>query len=693
MPALYLLSVGMSAEMVGVFVQQVLADQGMAPGFRSAVLLAAGVTTAYLCVQFLFMGALQFLKPTRSRGVYICESLSQLAALLLLPYILRVSVVWPHPLMKEVEPAVYAGLFAVAHGFFKLVTFFAALRGVAGTRITSLFWVTTGGASGAAAYFCALAWLDVMSAARPSVTDEAGWYVAGSEWSLAREVPEGAVIRAPVEPYPNQCLVFRLSNLPPSGEELTPLERVFVTVNLEGKETTRVAQRVALERSGWSELRVPPNRIPAETKLCSVTWGVTAEPRWSALTGLRPAASGRRKLLISGPYQCETTAPDTSPNLVLIVVDGLGTDHISSLGKAEGTTPNLDRFIMSSTVFPNAYTPSPEPVAASMTVLTGVNPLRHGFLGTRRGPLSAEIKTVGELLDKAHYATAAFSDDRSEAREPSNKASSLERGIQSLDFATDTHPGDVLDRARGWIDQHADIKFMVTIRLESFFHRRELTPAVNPTLNIQQDLAEFDRRLGGFLQYLRDHELRKRTCIVLTSAHGGGMPGSGDELTEEVLRVPIMLCGPGLKREIRVEPVALQDIAPTVLRLAGREAPSACEGRDLSQAPREQEPISMTGVPLKLSLRSQRWRFTWQMDFHPFGANQRPWTGTVELYDLSKTKSGAELRNIASGNPNTVGGFRTKLEAYLDRQAAAYAATHKPETAATPETSGVTGKS
>jgi len=54
--ALYLLALAGSAACLGVFVHQVLAEQGYAAGFTASAWLTAGVACAYIAAQFLFMG-------------------------------------------------------------------------------------------------------------------------------------------------------------------------------------------------------------------------------------------------------------------------------------------------------------------------------------------------------------------------------------------------------------------------------------------------------------------------------------------------------------------------------------------------------------------------------------------------------------------------------------------------------------
>jgi arylsulfatase A-like enzyme len=85
-----------------------------------------------------------------------------------------------------------------------------------------------------------------------------------------------------------------------------------------------------------------------------------------------------------------------------------------------------------------------------------------------------------------------------------------------------------------------------------------------------------------------------RTLVVLLSDHGdsfgegGGALGHGVNLRDEVLRIPLVLRGPGVPARRTVgEPVSIADVAPTVLAAAG--------------IPVHEE---MTGLPLQPTLAS-----------------------------------------------------------------------------------------
>jgi len=77
------------------------------------------------------------------------------------------------------------------------------------------------------------------------------------------------------------------------------------------------------------------------------------------------------------------------------------------------------------------------------------------------------------------------------------------------------------------------------------------------------------------------------TYLIITSDHGEGFGEHGffghkTYLYDELLRVPLLICGPNVTSKKIDELVALIDIPPTILNLVGIKVPGTFLGRDLS---------------------------------------------------------------------------------------------------------------
>lgn len=100
-------------------------------------------------------------------------------------------------------------------------------------------------------------------------------------------------------------------------------------------------------------------------------------------------------------------------------------------------------------------------------------------------------------------------------------------------------------------------------------------------------VAAIDRNVGRVLEYLDREKLRDNTIVIYTSDQGFFLGDHGwyDKrfMYEESLRMPFVIRWPGVVAPgTRVTPFALNvDFAPTLLEIAGLEAPADLQGRSL----------------------------------------------------------------------------------------------------------------
>jgi len=426
---LYLLALAGSAACVGVFVHQVLAEQGYAAGFAASVWLTTGVASAYIAAQFAFMGLLGLVKPAKGGKVAAAEMLSLGAAVILVPYLSGAEIPWPDPLLERAAPLVFLGLFASIHVALKLVSFFAALQSEPTSHAYGLVWLGLAVAAAGVSYTSSTRWMTELEAARPRAPEKSEVWRVGSVYSLARVMPEGALAEMPIDWEPGQSLTLRWAPL--AGDDAPAPTRAYVTISMQGDYAKDYRRRVDLTEDGWAHLRVPALEIPPGLQSCSVYWTQAQEPGWRRVTGFRPLRTGGRSVLLSGPYVHSERDSHDGPNVVVVLIDGLGPGHIVRGGAADGPTPGLDRFAFTSVDFQRAYTVAPDSPATAATLLTGLNPLRHGYLGTHAGPLPDDALSLGEMLRKRGYATAAFTEG--EGLDTLDFGYGLERGFADFD--------------------------------------------------------------------------------------------------------------------------------------------------------------------------------------------------------------------------------------------------------------------
>jgi arylsulfatase A-like enzyme len=108
-----------------------------------------------------------------------------------------------------------------------------------------------------------------------------------------------------------------------------------------------------------------------------------------------------------------------SPNVLVVVIDTLRADHLSSHGYSRATSPNIDTLTREGVLFENAIAPSSWSLPSHASLVTGRAVHDHGlgnvkpmsWIGWGKSDLNG-LPTIGEALNKAGYRTGAFSANR-----------------------------------------------------------------------------------------------------------------------------------------------------------------------------------------------------------------------------------------------------------------------------------------
>lgn len=705
----YLVSLGLAGGLVGVWARRMLAAAGLVSGFHSGLLTVAAVALAYVGLELAFMALVRMLKPTRSPLPILWDMVAQAAALVLVPYLLHIAVPWPWAVLVKYEPIIYLAAFAVPHTFLKLVVFFGALQSRPASPLPALGYF----AAAAAALFGAFAaQQQLATAALRNTTVPAGPETAvraGSGWTQARDLREGLAAHMPIaEPRTKGDLVLYFAQ---PEDDPARLDTVFVTLAFSGAGSTTFEGQTALADGQWTEFRVSAEALPDKCDAVDVLWSARPGQEWLAKAGLRPATATDRHLAVSGPWFIDRPGAAKKKSVIVIALDGLRAESMSLYGYSRETTPALKARASSMAVFEQAYTPAPETPAACMSLLTGVNPLRHGhFEGQVPAPESKAPETLAGLFRAVGYHTAAFTDGRGVDGEDMVQGSGFEKGFLLFDDAAPMDapapapgssappkalPGSAagtLAKAGDWIQAHPGDPWFVFVRLrelrapqrldrygEGFLGKGRATNAVDLYDTVLLDL---DRRLDAFLERLDALPGGEDAVVVITSPWGpdfaapGGVMQKGvlqSGLSEAALRVPLLIRIPGQAGRNRKVPVTLCDVAPTVLSQCGQAAVSGLDGMDLARQTEFRDCVSMRGNPVALSVRSGRWRFGWQSGLDPFTLQRTGTEAVLEFTDVPLFQNSRTAQNNLGKEPELAQQLRRSLSDYLEKGRAATA--------------------
>ena len=344
---------------------------------------------------------------------------------------------------------------------------------------------------------------------------------------------------------------------------------------------------------------------------------------------LRDPASRAIRLLLAIAALAAGCGEASQPrNLLLISLDTLRADHLGCYGYARPTSPFLDRLASQGVLFEQAYATSPWTLPSHASLFTGLYPSQHGVM-TEELSLPTDLPTLAEALRGRDFATAGFVSGiflgprfglgrgferygviptRAESGGSATSLSATDRvsagGLEWLatrqerpfflflhyfDIHSDYRPEPRFaalfgEPYHGPVDGstrqlRAFLRGQIAIDADGRAHLVDLYDA---------EIRQLDQGLEELFAQLRERGALDQTIVVVTADHGeelfdhGGV-FHGRTQYQEMLRVPLILAGPGIPSGLRIDqPVSLIDLAPTLLTLLGALVPSAVSGRDLA---------------------------------------------------------------------------------------------------------------
>jgi arylsulfatase A-like enzyme len=291
-------------------------------------------------------------------------------------------------------------------------------------------------------------------------------------------------------------------------------------------------------------------------------------------------------------------------NVILISLDTLRADHLGCYGYGRDTSPNIDRFASSSTMFMNAASCSNWTLPSHLSMLTGLYPTEAGILKagfTSNNFIAENAVTIAEYMQGAGYKTAGF-----HGGGYVSDYYGFDKGFDSYKMVKKNDAAVGVDETLDWIKVNGKNKFFV------FFHTYEIHgPYTHDYFlrnNNQKNMSENDKRIaaydsdirytdtqiGRLLDGLKKLGLSDKTILVLTSDHGenfnfvntlinSGMHGR--TLYEPEVRIPLIIGGTEMFskfRKIRSQ-VSSADILPTLCGIFDIHLQREVRGIDLLQ--------------------------------------------------------------------------------------------------------------
>jgi arylsulfatase A-like enzyme len=408
-----------------------------------------------------------------------------------------------------------------------------------------------------------------------------------------------------------------------------PVRGIRFVVRVDGRE--RFAQLVNPVRSRldrrWFDVRV--DLEADEDRDAEITFETEALGTGDRLAGV-PGWSHVR--IVRETWRDRQPASASAPSVLVLLVDTLRADGLGCYGADPSPTPVVDALAAQGMLFEQVVSQSSWTLPSVASIFTGLHPRSHGVIGSyfTRGakPETVEAGDPGYLPDQlrtlAEHAQAAGITTMGLSTNPLvSRGTNLARGFETfIEIGREKRVGrapaaEVNDVFLEWLQRNRGLRFFAYLHYMDVHgpykppdgHRprpsRDLRRSVvrGEVRQIEDDIAKrgeppltaaelqylralydgqiryWDAELGRLLRGLLAAGVRETTALVITSDHGEqfmehGRLKHGVNLYEELIRVPLVIHGPGIERRRIAEQAQGIDVFPTIAALLDLPPPA-----------------------------------------------------------------------------------------------------------------------
>ena len=409
------------------------------------------------------------------------------------------------------------------------------------------------------------------------------------------------------------------------------------------------------------------------------------------------------------------------PNILLIGIDSLRADHMSSYGYHNLTTPHMDRFAQGGALFERTYSAHIPTTSGYANMFTGRDAFGTQVVALRhQGPMRPEAKTLAQFCNEAGYNTTSvgfkgnpaardfakyieFPGWGSWAEGRSPKAQNLnDVAVPELDRLAKSRKPFLLFLRH--MDPHSP--YLPPAPYErAFYHGNETDPdnrSMDPVMAFrpfrdffaswmppgitdkdyiiaQYDgaVAYMDTCIQTLFHQLESLGILDDTIVVINSDHGETLYDHDcyfdhHGIYDNTLHVPLIIRYPAkVPAGLRVPGYNQhKDLLPTILELADIDPGDyQMDGRSLMQLVRGEVTSFESEIYLTECtwMRKHGWRTPeWKLiealepDFH--------FKPPVELYNLIQDPE--ENHNLAESEPELVAALRARMQAHISKREA-----------------------
>jgi len=439
------------------------------------------------------------------------------------------------------------------------------------------------------------------------------------------------------------------------------------------------------------------------------------QPAGALPTALRHTAAALAAVLVlsagcgreSGP----PAAARTPAPVIIIGLDTVRGDHVGACG-GDVQTPHLDALAADGVAFRECQTTAPWTGPAFASLLTGLLPYRHGFLGGKYGRLADGFTTLPEMVAARGWPTASFTTVKW-----LTGFFGMDQGFAEVKSFYEPGTGraapDVTQRSLAFVQRHAAEPFLLfshyfnahapytppapydgmyydgdprapgrpvcdflesdAVRLQAPGQNARLYRWLNGITDLEYPVRQYaadvtftDASVGALLDGLKAAGVYDDALIVAVGDHGEHLGEHDFWFTHalpyrETVHVPLIVKFPGGRHAGAVvdRAVSITDVVPTVLAALGIAVPAGLDGVDLAPVIADPEAPSRSRLVAEQGSSEADYRKMligdgWTLLAHAAGGKL-----SYELYD--RRSDPGETVDVAADHPDVVARLSREL--------------------------------
>ena len=299
------------------------------------------------------------------------------------------------------------------------------------------------------------------------------------------------------------------------------------------------------------------------------------------------------------------------PNILWVTIEDTSPQFIGCYGNKDARTPVIDQLASEGVRFTNAFSTGTVCSPSRSCIITGVKTYKTGTGNHRSNyPIPEFIKGFPYYLQQAgYYTTNNSKTDYNVANagkftkeawnESSGKAGWEDRKPGQPFFAvfnfTDSHQSRTMTESYSWYLKNVIDALPEKDRIGD--NEFEMPPIYNNSPEMRRHFARVynsikltDNKIGELLAKLEKDHLKDSTIIFFYGDHGEGIPRGKTNGINLGYRVPFVIWFPELYKHLSPwgtsgvvtdELIDFEDLAPTLISLAGAKVPDYLKGRIL----------------------------------------------------------------------------------------------------------------